>query len=213
MKKFPVIILLCLFTLVACSGCGWIKRRMWESPGRDDWQQPEQVVAALELEPGDRVADLGSGGGYFTFPMAEEVGETGRVYAVDVEESLLAYIAKESQKRGLPQIETALAPEDGLGLPDGSVDLIFLSNVFHHLPDPTDYFRRARSSLRNGGRIAVIDFSEDGFLRGHAIPAEEIRAQMEDAGYGLATRHEFLERQSFQIFVVRPDLRASEPAD
>jgi hypothetical protein len=67
--------------------------------------------------------------------------------------------------------------------------------------------------LRNGGRIAVIDFSEDGFFRGHATPAEEIRAQMEEAGYGLATRHEFLERQSFQIFVVRPDLRASEPAN
>lgn len=206
MRKFPAIILLCLLGLVACSGCGWIKRRMYEGPGRDDWQRPEQVVAALGLEPGDRVADLGSGGGYFTFPMAQAVGETGHVYAVDVDKSLLAYIAKESQKRGLSQIETVLAPKDGLGLPNDSVDLIFLSNVFHHLPDPTAYFRRARPILRNGGRIAVIDFSEDGFFRGHATPPYDIRTLFEDAGYAFATQHEFLERQSFQIFVVRPDL-------
>jgi arsenite methyltransferase len=205
MKKTSPILLLCLICLIAFSGCGSIKRFFWESPGRDDWQDPEEVVAALELEPGDQVADLGSGGGYFTFPMAEAVGESGRVYAVDVEESLLAYIAKEAEKRGLPQIETVLAPEDGLGLPDASVDLIFLSNVFHHLPDPTDYFRRARPILRSGGRIAVIDFSGGGFLRSHATPADEVREHFEAAGYSLATQYEFLERQNFQIFVVRSD--------
>jgi len=209
MKKYSVIFPLSLFALVVCLGCGSIKRLMYEGPGRDDWQNPEEVVAALGLEPGDRVADLGSGGGYFTFPMAEVVGETGHVYAVDIDESLLAYIAKQSKKRGLSQVETVLAPEDGLGLPDGSVDMIFLSNVFHHLPDPSEYFRRARPVLRNGGRIAVIDFSEDGFLRGHATPDDEIRTQFEAAGYTLAKRHAFLERQSFQIFVIRSD----EPED
>lgn len=205
MKKFPVIVLVFLLALLVCSGCTSIKRWTYEGPGRDVWQNPEEVVAALGLAPGDQIADLGSGGGYFTFPMAEGVGKTGHVYAVDVDESLLAYIAKQSEKRGLSQIETVLAPEDGLGLPDGSVDLIFLSNVFHHLPDPPDYFRRARSILRNGGRIAIIDFSGDSFPRGHATPADEIQTQLEAAGYRLAKRYEFLERQSFQIFVVRSD--------
>jgi arsenite methyltransferase len=205
MKKTSAILLFCLFCLVACAGCGPVKRFMWAGPGRDDWQDPEEVVAALGLEPGDHVADLGSGGGYFTFPMAEAVGESGQVYAVDVEASLLAYIAEESEKRGLPQVETVLAPKDGLGLPDGSVDLIFLSNVFHHLPDPADYFRRARPILRSGGRVAVIDFSGGGFLAGHATPADEIRTQFEAAGYSLAKQFDFLERQNFQIFQIRPD--------
>jgi ubiquinone/menaquinone biosynthesis C-methylase UbiE len=175
---------------------------MWAGPGRDDWQNPEQVVAALGLKAGDQVADLGSGGGYFTFPMAEAVGKSGRVYAVDIEESLLAYIAKQSEERGLSQIETVLAPEDGLGLPDGSVDLIFLSNVYHHLPDPADYFRRARPILREGGRIAVLDFSENSFLASHATPADQIQRELEAAGYQLAKAHVFLERQNFQIFVI-----------
>ena len=203
MNKISAIFLLALFGLVGCSGCGAIKRLMYEGPGRGDWQKPTEVVAALGLEPGDVVADLGSGGGYFTYPMAEAVGETGRVYAVDVDESLLAYVASQSKKRGLPQVETILAPEDGLGLPDGSVDLIFLSNVFHHLPDQVEYFRKARTTLRSSGRIAVIEVSKDSFPSGHATPPDEIRSKFEDAGYELAQRHEFLERQSFQIFVVR----------
>jgi len=205
MNKFSVLLLLCLSALVVGSGCTSIKRWMYEGPGRDGWQDREEVIAALQLEPGDRVADLGSGGGYFTFPMAEAVGKAGRIYAVDVDASLLAYIAKQSEKRGLPQIETVLAPKDGLGLPASSVDLIFLSNVFHHLPDPADYFRRARQILRSGGRVAVIDFSGEGFFASHATPADEIRTQFEAAGYVLAKQHEFLERQNFQIFVIGSD--------
>lgn len=205
MKKSSAIFLLVLFSLGGCSGCGAIKRLMYEGPGRDDWQKPDEVVASLGLMPGDIVADLGSGGGYFTYPMAEAVGEGGRIYAVDVDESLLAYVASQAEKRGLPQIETVLAPEAGLGLPDAAVNLIFLSNVFHHLPDQVEYFRRARSTLRDQGRIAVVELLGDHFPSGHATPPSEIEAKFEAAGYVLAKRHDFLERQSFQIFVVRPE--------
>lgn len=205
MKKISAIFLVSLLTLLAGSGCGSIKRFMYEGPWRDAWQKPEEVVAALGLESGDAVADLGSGGGYFTFPIATAVGPTGQVYAVDVDESLLAYVASQSKKRGLGQVQTILAPEDGLGLPHGAVDLIFLSNVYHHLPDPIRYFRETRPTLRSGGRIAVIDFRENSFPRGHATPPDEIQAQFEAAGYALAQRHEFLEKQSFQIFVPRSD--------
>ena len=97
------------------------------------------------------------------------------------------------------------APEDGLGLPDASVDLIFLSNVFHHLPDPVGYFDRARSVLRPGGRIAVIEVSKDSFPSGHATPPSEIRVAFEAAGFALSKRHVFLERQSFQVFVPATD--------
>ena len=205
MNKSSMIILVFLSALLALSGCDSIKRWMWAGPGRDDWQNPDQVVAALGLESGDEVADLGSGGGYFTFRMAEAVGDAGRVYAVDIEQSLLDYIAQEAEKRGLGQIKTILAPVDGLGLPDASVDLIFLSNVYHHIPDPADYFRRARPILKSGGRIAVLDFSDDGLLRGHATPAGKMKTELEAAGYRLAETHAFLERQSFQIFVIAPD--------
>jgi len=194
--------------LLGCSGSatwGALKRLMYEEPGRDRWQKPDEVVAALGLEPGERVADLGAGGGYFSFRLAKAVGPSGRVYAVDVDDSLLAYVASQAKKRDLPQIETVLAPPDGPGLPAASVDLIFLSNVFHHLPDPVRYFRDARPVLRENGRVAVVEVSEGGFPKGHSTPPEVIRADFEAAGYVLVEELSFLERQSFQVFAPRTD--------
>lgn len=140
----PLLLSLLILPLAALgclgqAGCGAIKRFMYEHPGRDGWQQPSEVVAALALEEGDFVADLGAGGGYFAYPIAALVGESGRVYAVDVDETLLAYVARQAEKRGLPQVETVKAGEADPGLADASVDLVFLSNVFHHLPEPAGY--------------------------------------------------------------------------
>jgi ubiquinone/menaquinone biosynthesis C-methylase UbiE len=200
--------LLVLLPLAAlgCSGtwtCGAVKRLLYESPWRDSWQKPDRVVAALGVEAGDHVADLGAGGGYFTFPLAEAVGSGGRVYALDVDESLLAYVRREARRRELPQVVTLRSPEDGPGLEPHSVDLVFLSNVFHHLPAPADYFANARPVLRSGGRVAVIEVARDSFPGGHATPPEEIAAAMQAAGYVLVESHAFLERQSFQVFAPR----------
>ena len=209
MTKSSLIALLAILGLGGCeSTCGAVKRLIYETPGRDRWQKPEEVVAALSIEPGSRVADLGSGGGYFTYRFAEAVGPKGRVYAVDVDSALLAYVESQAKKRSLPWIETVRAPEDGLGLPEASVDLLFLSNVFHHLPDPKAYFRDARPVLRPEARIAVVETTGDGAPRGHATPPEAIREALESAGFERITEHAFLEYQSFQVFRARPEAEA-----
>lgn len=202
-SPFLAVSLVLLLGLLGPVGCGSFKRFLYEGAGRDDWQQPDQVVATLALSPGDQIADLGSGGGYFAYRFAAAVGVTGQVYALDVDESLLSYIERQAEKRELPQIKTVHIPQDGLGIPDGSVDMIFLSNVYHHLPDQTEYFRRAGSALRKGGRLVVVEFRGDSFPRGHATTPEEIRTQLEAAGYRLDESHDFLEKQSFQIFVLK----------
>lgn len=197
--------LVLLLGLFGPLGCGSIMRFFWEPADRDEWQQPDRVVATLALSPGDQIADLGSGGGYFSYRFAAAVGETGQVFALDVDKSQNAYIKDQATERGLPQIKAVHIPDDALGIPDGSVDMIFLSNVFHHLPDQTDYFRRAGSALRSGGRLVVVEFRGDSFPPGHATTPEDIRTQLEAAGYTLVESHEFLEKQSFQIFVLRND--------
>lgn len=201
---------LCLLGIVTFTlgGCSAIKRFMYSGFDRDEWQHPDEVVAALGLAAGDRVADLGAGGGYFTFRLAEAVGESGRVYAVDIDPDMLEYIEETATERGLPQVSTVLGEAADPGLPDGSVDLIFISNTFHHLPERVDYLRNARRSLAPGGRIAVVEVSENSFPAGHFTPPETIREQMQQAGYRLAARYDFLPRQSFQVFEV-----ADGPAD
>ena len=202
-KASPIVVAALLLTLgfLGPLGCGSIKRFFWEPADRDEWQQPDRVVEMLKLSEGDQVADLGSGGGYFTYRLAAAVGETGRVFALDVDASQNAYVADQAIERKLPQIIPVHIPEDGVGIPDGSVDMIFLSNVFHHLPDQTKYFRRAGSALRPGGRVVVVEFRGDGFPPGHATAPEEIRSKLEAAGYTLDASYDFLEKQSFQIFV------------
>jgi ubiquinone/menaquinone biosynthesis C-methylase UbiE len=199
--------LLLLLVLALFAGCTGVKRFMYEGWGRDAWQQPERVVRELALQPGNRVADLGAGGGYFTFRLADAVGPTGRVYAVDVDEGMLAYVTAEARTRGYGNVESIRAGYDDPRLPDDGVDLIFTCDTYHHLSDRSAYFKRAARYLRPGGRVAVIDYNDRGWFPrffGHFTAADIIRREMEIAGYRLVSAHDFIDRQSFQVFA-RPD--------
>ena len=83
--------------LLVCTGCGGISRAFMNASWRDRWQQPEVVIHSLSLQPGNHVADLGAGGGYFTFRLADAVGPTGKVYAVDIDKGNLEYIASQAR--------------------------------------------------------------------------------------------------------------------
>ena len=205
MKWIPLTLLVAgLIGLVSCSDSptlGNLKRLVYETPGRDGWAQPDRVVDTLALAPGQRVADVGAGGGYFAFRLARTVGPTGRVFAVDVDPALLAYVEREAAERGLGWLETVEAPADGPGLAAASVDLIFLANVFHHLPDPPRYFTRAREALDAGGRVAIVEAQTGS---SHFARPEEIDAAMTAAGFRLAEDHPFLEAQLFRVYTLPP---------
>jgi SAM-dependent methyltransferase len=177
------------------------KRLLYEGCRRDTWQQPERVVGALGLVPGQAIADLGSGTGYFTFRFARAVAPSGIVFAVDTDGELLAAIRRHAAKEKLP-IE-AIDASDGVPRLPAQVDLIFLSNVYHHLPEQWAYFAEARPLLKPGGRVAILESRPEGmFARffGHATDPAAVRGGMEQAGYRLESTHDFVERHSFQVF-------------
>jgi arsenite methyltransferase len=193
-------------TAVLLAGCAQLKQCAYEGVNRDDWQQPQKVIAALNIRPGDRVADLGSGGGYFTFRLAEAVGPGGRVYAVDIDRDMVDLIAKRIKQETLSNIEPVLAKSDDPLLPKTGVDLIFTSNTYHHIDKRIAYFANLRKYLRPGGRIAIIDFDRRSWFVGlfrHYTPTEFIKPEMEQAGYSLQQELGFLDRQSFLIFTVK----------
>jgi ubiquinone/menaquinone biosynthesis C-methylase UbiE len=197
-----------LVCLASSAGCSSFKRCMYERGDRDAWQQPERVVASLEIKPGDRIADLGAGGGYFTFRFADAVGESGVVYAVDVDSGMTEYLEKRAKKEGYANVDVVLAEFDDPTLPDSGVDLMFTSNTYHHIEDRPAYFRNASKYLRPGGRIAIVEYEGDeGFhlFGGHSTASDEIRAEMEQAGYRLAVQHDYLSKQSFLVFEVAAD--------
>jgi ubiquinone/menaquinone biosynthesis C-methylase UbiE len=191
--------------LVACAGCSDWKRFAYEGWGRDDWQQPERVVAALGLGPGDRVADLGAGGGYFTFRLADAVGPTGVVYAVDVDEGMIDYLTQRARDEGRTNVEVILGEYHDPLLPDGTIDLLFTSNTYHHLEDRVGYFANVLADLGPGGRVAIIELNDRSWFPrwfGHHTPLETIVQEMTEAGYRLDHSYDFLDRQHFAIFLV-----------
>jgi arsenite methyltransferase len=196
-----------LAAAVLLAGCAQLKQCAYEGVNRDDWQQPQRVIAALNIRPGDRVADLGSGGGYFTFRLAEAVGPAGRVYAVDIDRDMVDLIAKRVKQETLSNIEPVLAKPDDPLLPKAGVDLIFTSNTYHHIDKRIAYLTNLRKYLRPGGRVAIIDFDRRSWFEGlfrHYTPTEFIKPEMEQAGYSLQEDLDFLDRQSFLIFTAKP---------
>ena len=181
-----------------------------DRPERDEYQQPARVIEALDLRPGMTVGDLGSGSGYFTRRFVEAVGDTGTVYAVDVEQEMLDY-AKASLEgaHGTATTRFILTTPDTTGLPPNSADLIFVCNVYHHLEDRSAYFRNAKRALKPHGRVAIIDFYHDhrsgdvGFPRRHLVASRTVIDEMAKAGYTLVKEHEFLQRQYFLEFAPR----------
>jgi ubiquinone/menaquinone biosynthesis C-methylase UbiE len=212
MNRHRALISLVLMALVAwvvwTSACSRIAYRQMNDPARDAWQQPEAVLQALHIAPGQRVADLGAGGGYFTFRLAEAVGPTGKVYAVDVDQTGLDLIREQSAQRNeRDRIIEILASQDDPRLPSDGVDLIFTCNTYHHLHDRIAYFTALKRYLRPDGRVAILEFKEGGWigsLFGHATSKEVVRKELEAAGYHAVEDFDFLPKQHFQVFRPNP---------
>ncbi len=178
-----------------------LKRFAYSGFGRDRWQQPDRVVAELGVRPGGRVADLGAGGGYFTFRLARAVGPSGVVYAVDTDRDMPPALAAQAVEQGLSNVVGVHAKPEDPCLPE-PVDLVFLANAYHHIPDHPTYFANVAQYLKSAGRVAIIEARPRGLHRlfGHATPPEAIRSALEAAGFTLAADHRFLPRQSFLVF-------------
>lgn len=179
--------------------------RVFDDPARDAWQQPDQVIAALELAPDARVVDLGAGTGYFSMRLARAVPR-GRVFGVDVEADMVRHLRRRAEQAGLTNFTAVQGqPEDPrIAEP---VDLILIVDTYHHIGGRIDYFKRLTGRLAPGGRVAVIDFTPDspeGPPRRHRIAPEAVIAEFDAAGYRPAARHTFLPRQYFLIFEPRP---------
>ena len=176
-------------------------------PERDQDQKPAQVVDALALKPGMKIADLGAGSGYFTRRFVEAIGDSGKVYVIDIEPQALKYVEESlvHMHRSF-EAEFILARPDNPKIPIEAADLIFLFNTYHHLEDRAQYFRNLKPSLTPNGRIAIIDFYHDersgelGFPKRHLVSREKVLEEMTEAGYRLAKEHTFLPKQYFLEF-------------
>lgn len=163
---------------------GWATRFTGES--REAFNARMDVLKALALKPGDRVADVGAGTGLYTRLFAQAVGLTGRVYSNDIAPKFLAYIAQSAAKDGLKNVETVLGGDRSTNLLDTSVDVIFHSDVYHHFEFPMTMNTDLRRALKTNGRLYVLELAKTGASASHVrAPKDVVIAEIEKSGFRL----------------------------
>lgn len=177
----------------------WAK--IFDDPRRDEWQKPHEVIRALGLEPDAVVADIGAGTGYFTMRLAH-MASRGRVYAVDAEPDMVAYLERRARESGLANVRVVQASGDDPRLPE-KADVILFVDVYHHIADRERYFARLRNALKAGGRLAIVDFRMDaptGPPKSGRVSPDAVKRELAGAGYTLAAEHDFLPYQYYLVF-------------
>jgi arsenite methyltransferase len=166
----------------------------------------DQIMETLALKPGQIMADIGSGGGYFTYRFAKAVGAKGKVYAIDTNQEFLTFIKKQAMEQGLTNIITRFTASEQPDLPKHMFDFVFLRNVTHHIPNRINYFQRLKETLKPDGKIVIIEYDERGGLfsfhksHRHFISQNILLEEMKQAGYVVQNSYDFLSEQSFTIF-------------
>lgn len=176
-----------------------------EDPKRDAYQKPQEVMMALGLKPGEVIADIGAGSGYFTFRLAHHLGDKGKVYAVDVSPDMVLHVNRRVRELKVNNVVSILADPDDPLLPDASVNRFFFCDSWHHIENRTKYLSLMTKMLKPGGEIVMIDFHKKELPVGPPlkmkIAREDLIKQMESSGFRLTKEHTFLPYQYFLVFV------------
>ena len=149
-------------------------------------QEIELVLACLQLQPGQVVADIGAGTGIFARPIARAVGPTGQVLPVDIEPELLHYIDQRSREENIPNIETILGEFTDPLLPPDRVDLAFFHDVLHHIEHRQAYLKKLAEYLKPNARIALIELNRDDPENPHRNEPELLISKEEAAEWMMA---------------------------
>jgi ubiquinone/menaquinone biosynthesis C-methylase UbiE len=175
------------------------------------WQQPRKVMDAIGVEAGMVIADVGAGYGYFTFPLAERVGDTGHVYANDIDANALHDIDARCREQGTTNVTTILGGPDDPRLPAAAVDVVLVVNTIHLIDEHERFLRHVKRSLQPGGSLVIvqwaakkmdaeIDLIADDRER---YSAERVRRQVAGAGFAIERVETFLPMQD--IFICRAE--------
>src|SRR5437867_3600497 len=130
---------------------------IFEDPKRDERLQPNRIMDILGIKQGSSVADIGAGSGWFTVRAARRVGNSGVVYAEDINGEYLKYIDARAKRESLPNIRTILGKDDDPLLPAKSIDAVLLLKTYHEVAQPIRLLKRVRESMRAGGLLGIID--------------------------------------------------------
>jgi ubiquinone/menaquinone biosynthesis C-methylase UbiE len=164
-----------------------------DGPDRDQWQKPDQIMDALLIAEGSKVAEIGAAGGWFTMRLARRVGPNGKVYAEDIQPEMIEAIRRRVQHEGLTNVRPVLGTPKDPRLPRG-LDAVLIVEVYREMDDPVELLKTVARSLKPQGRVGIVDFKPGGGGPGPAAeervaPETEIRTA-QAAGLQLINRED-----------------------
>ena len=158
--------------------------RNFESPRRDAYQKPEEVLAYLGNLKGKKVMDIGAGSGYFSVRLAEKGAQ---VIAADVNVEFQTALQKRIERNSLENIELRKIPYDNPNLADGEVDMVLVVNTYHHIENRSDYFAKVKQGIKEDGELVVIDYYKKQLPVGppvnHKVSLDTVKRELKQAGY------------------------------
>ena len=175
-----------------------------ESPDRAAWQKPDQIMDALGIADGSKVADIGAGAGWFTIQLARRVGPNGLVYAQDVQRQMLEAIRRRVSREGLQNVQAVLGTGSNPNLPKAALDAILVVDVYPEVDDRVTFLRNLSLALKPNGRIGVVNYKPGQGGPGPA-PSEGVRvesAAVEADAHAAGLRVRARENLPFQYLIV-----------
>lgn len=179
-------------------GAGWLER-----PSRESEEQPQRLVADLDLKPTDVVADVGAGTGYFSFRIAPQVPQ-GKVLAVDVQPEMIDILQYFKQEKQIPNVEPILGSVDDAHLPPASVDVALLVDAYHEFEYPNEMMTTLARSLKLNGRVVLVEYRAENplvFIKPlHKMSQRQVRKEMAAVGLKWLATKDNLPQQHVMVF-------------
>lgn len=184
-------------------GAPWLMR-----DNREAEERTSQVLEQLQLKPGMVVCDMGCGNGYFTLPMAEQVGPTGKVLAVDIQPEMLQMLSRRVVEAGLENVDVILGSVVDPKLPEGEIDLLLMVDVYHEFSHPEQMLAAIRRSLKPDGVVALVEYrAEDPRIPiypEHKMTKKQILKEYRANGFRLVRQYDGLPIQHLMFLGVDP---------
>ncbi len=167
--------------VMGAAGAHWLERSE-----RDAEEQPRLAVRLLDLKPGMKVADVGAGSGYYTELLSRAVGPSGAVFATDIQPAMLRILDERIRTKSLGNVQTVLSTESDPRLPNNSLDLILLVDVYHEFSQPQAMLRGLRAALKPSGRLVLLEFRKEDpqvpIRPEHKMSVADVRTELEAEG-------------------------------
>ena len=213
--RAPILLVFIAFTLLAgapqtqtrrqpapvmgAGGAPWLIR-----PGRIAEEEPDRMLAALEIKPGSVVADVGTGVGYHAWRLSKIVGPTGKVIAEDIQPEMVRMLRQNIEKEKLRNVEIVLGTPTDPKLPENAVDLVLMVDVYHEFSDAIPMMTGIRKALKPGGRLVLVEFRKEDpnvpIQPLHKMSVQEVQSEIEPLGFKFQKRLDFLPWQHIIFF-------------